>query len=183
MRRILFVLVLLAASVLVWGQGYQPKPGETILKLSVANRGDIYIQLHTAEAPNATSQIARLVEDQFYDRQTFYRVDKEPVPFLIQTGDPQSKELDPDDPELGSGGSGNTVAYEDSGFPSVAGAVGLATQYQDPDSGDSQFFILLSDKPYLARNYTIFGKVVAGMDVVRQVERGDRIESAVILRG
>jgi cyclophilin family peptidyl-prolyl cis-trans isomerase len=74
------------------------------------------------------------------------------------------------------------VDYEDSGYPNDEGAVGLAAIPGDKDSGDSQFYILLSRARFLDGNYTVFGKVVAGMDTVRKVERGDRILSVSILR-
>jgi cyclophilin family peptidyl-prolyl cis-trans isomerase len=101
---------------------------------------------------------------------------------MIQMGDPNTKTKNLEDASIGSGGSGIKIPYEDSGFTSDEGAVGLATIPGDKNSGDSQFFILLSRARFLDGNYTVFGQVVAGMEVVKKMERGDRIVGVTILR-
>lgn len=152
--------------------------------LDIAGRGSVYIKLHTKEAPKTTSQIIRLVQNGFYNGQRFFKVDKSPKPFLVQTGDPASRDAgNIGKPTLGTGGSGTRVAYEDSGFLNETGAVGLSTMPNNRDSGDSQFYILLGNFPFLDGSYTVFGKVVQGMDVVNRIERGDVITSARIQRG
>ena len=151
--------------------------------LDIEGRGQVAILLYTKEAPKTTSQIMRLVQQGFYNGQKFFKVVKEPKPFLIRTGDPASKSKSTNDPDLGTGGSGSRIPFEDSGFPNVEGAVGLSTLPKDRDSGDSQFHILLGPARFLDGSYTVFGKVVAGMDVVRAVELGDRVTSATIIRG
>ncbi|HJP82787.1 MAG TPA: peptidylprolyl isomerase [Fimbriimonadaceae bacterium] len=172
-------LILCAAG---FGQSYTPKAGETVMKIVIEGRGNIFIKLHTKEAPKATNQIRTLASQGFYDGQLVFRAEKSPRPFMIQMGDPQTKTRGTDDPVIGSGGSGKKVEYEDSGYPNDEGAVGLAAIPGDKNSGDSQFYILLSRARFLDGNYTVFGKVVAGMDTVRKVERGDRILSVSILR-
>ncbi|MBX3117699.1 MAG: peptidylprolyl isomerase [Fimbriimonadaceae bacterium] len=170
----------------VWAiaQAYQPKQGETIMVVEVAGRGTVHIKLHTKEAPNTTAQIMRLAQNGFYNGQRFFKVDKSPKPFLVQTGDPASKDASNlDKPTMGSGGSGTKVAYEDSGFANQEGSVGLSTKPNDRDSGDSQFYILLGNFPFLDGSYTVFGKVVSGMDVVKKIERGDVISSVKIVKG
>ncbi len=162
------------------GQDYRPKPGETVLALAIEGRGNVYIRLHTREAPNTTAQIVKLARSGFYNGQKFHKVLKSPRPYLVQIGDPASKS---DVDGAGAGGSGSTVAYEDSGFSNEAGAVGLAAFRDDKNSGDSQFYMLLDKAAYLDKKYTVFGQVVAGMDVLRKVERGDRLQSATILQG
>lgn len=161
----------------------RPQPGQTLLVLDIQNRGQVTILLHTKEAPKATAQIARLASQGFYNGQKFFKVVKDPRPFLIQTGDPGSKTKPPEDPSLGTGGSGTKVPYEDSGFPNAEGAVGLSTLPNDRDSGDSQFYILLGPARFLDGSYTVFGKVVAGMETVRAVQLGDKVTSATIVRG
>lgn len=152
--------------------------------IEVAGRGTVQIKLHTKEAPKTTAQIIRLAQNGFYNGQRFFKVDKSPKPFLVQTGDPASKDAaNLNKPTMGSGGSGTKVAYEDSGFANEKGAVGLSTMPNDRDSGDSQFYILLGNFPFLNGSYTVFGKVVSGMDVVEKIERGDVITSVKIVKG
>lgn len=151
--------------------------------LDIQGRGQVSILLYVNEAPKTTAQIIRLAQSGFYNGQKFFKVVKQPKPFLIQTGDPNSKSKPADDASLGKGGSGSRVPYENSGFPNVEGAVGLSTLPNDRDSGDSQFYILLGAARFLDGSYTVFGKVVAGMDVVRGVELGDKVTSATIVRG
>ena len=179
------VLALLTALALVATSmaQYRPKAGETVVRLTLQSNAQIDILLHTKEAPKATSQIISLVQKGFYNDQRFFRVVKEPRPFLVQFGDPGSKTKDMSDRSLGEGGSGTSVPFEDSGFPNVTGAVGLATRKGDKDSGDSQFYILLSDSRFLNGSATVFGRVVGGMDAVQKISLGDKVTSATIVRG
>jgi peptidyl-prolyl cis-trans isomerase B (cyclophilin B) len=165
-------------------QSYQPKAGETVLRLEVEARGTVHILLHTREAPRTTAHIIRLAKNGFYDGQRFFRVVTEPRPYLVAFGDPKSK--DPsnlDRPDMGQTGSGARIPYEESGFKNDAGAVGLSTLPKDRNSGDSQFYILLAPSRFLDGNYTVFGKVVAGMDVVKKIQKGDLVERASIVEG
>lgn len=151
---------------------------DTMVKLEIEGRGDITLKL-SDRAPKATSQILRLIRAGFYDGQRFHRVDRTPKPFLVQIGDPASK-----DGELnGNGGSGSQVPYEDSGLPNVAGAVGLAHPIDQPEKGDSQFYILLDNAGFLDGKYTVFGQVTAGMDVLKKIQRGDRVIRVTVVNG
>lgn len=176
------ILVGFLLSNLVLAQG-KIGAGQTGLVLEIEGRGQVVIQLFTKEAPKATSQIIRLAQSGFYNGQKFFKVVKEPKPFLIQTGDPGSKTKPASDPALGTGGSGTPVPYENSGHSNTAGAVGLSTLPNNRDSGDSQFYILLGPARFLDGSYTVFGQVVSGMDVVRAVELGDKVTSATVIRG
>jgi len=158
---------------------YKPKSGESVLKVEVEGRGDIYIKLYTREAPKTTSHILKLVRDGFYDGQRFHRVETSPKPYLAQIGDPASKTGD----LTGNGGSGVRVDYEESGFSNESGSVGLSHPKNDPSGGDSQFYILYERASFLDGNYSVFGKVVAGMDVVRRVQRGDRVIRVTAMAG
>jgi cyclophilin family peptidyl-prolyl cis-trans isomerase len=182
MRSILILIAVLCLATLGIGQGYNPKPGETVLRVTIQGKGDFFIKLHTKEAPRTTSHIVGLANDEFYDGQKVFRAENSPRPFMIQMGDPQTKTKPVDDPSIGSKGSGKTIPYEDSGFASEEGAVGLATIPGRKDSGDSQFFVLLGRARFLDGNYTVFGQVVAGMDVVKRVARGDTITSIKVMR-
>ncbi len=87
-----------------------------------------------------------------------------------------------EDPSIGSKGSGARIPYEDSGHSNEKYAVGLAALLsKDRDSGDSQFYIVLGDgNRFLDGNYTVFGAVISGKDVVDRLEKGDRITSVTI---
>jgi cyclophilin family peptidyl-prolyl cis-trans isomerase len=170
----LLILVMLVA--LAPCQPLRPPKGQTWLTVEIENRGTIAIQLHTKEAPKTTAHIRGLAERRFYDDQRVHRVEKSPRPYIVQLGDPLSKSS-LDDARVGSGGSGARIPFEDTGFPNVAGAVGLAALPEQKDTGDSQFYILLADARLLDGKYTVFGQVVRGMDVLQKVERGDRVLS------
>lgn len=182
MRSLLTLILIGCLACLGLAQSYTPKPGETVLKLVVEGRGNVFIKLHTKEAPRTTKHIQGLAEKGFYDGQQIFRAEKTPRPFMIQMGDPQTKTKKVDDPTIGSGGSGTMIPFEDSGFPNDEGAVGLAAIPNQKNTGDSQFYILLGRARFLDGNYTVFGQVVAGMEVVKRVERGDRITSISLLR-
>ncbi len=162
---------------------YKPKEGETVLKLSLEGKDPVFILLHTKRAPKTTAHIIELTEKKFYDGQRFHRVVKTPEPFLVAIGDPQSKTKPMNDPAMGTGGSNAKIPYEETGFPADEGSVGLSTPLGDRQFGDSQFHILLGKFDFLNDSYTIFGKVVDGMNVVKQIALGDKVTKAEILRG
>jgi cyclophilin family peptidyl-prolyl cis-trans isomerase len=181
MRRIVCLLCLFVAAAFALGQGHRkPVHTDTYLKLDVAGRGTVTIQLFAEEAPKTTAQIVRLVRAGFYNGLRFHRVEKTPKPYLVQVGDPSSRDGSLDDPKMGFGGSGTSVPYEDSGHQNIEGAVGLVRTAENQDSGDSQFYMLLGTSKFLDGHYTVFGQVVSGMDVVQKIERGDRITSATL---
>lgn len=183
-----FLLVILFSIVYALGSGYEfiqttPGKGEVWLQLEIEKKGTVNILLNTAKAPKTTTHIIKLAESGFYNQQRFFRVVKTPRPYLVQTGDPASRDKDLNDASMGVGGTGTKLAYEDTGASNVEGAVGLSTIPNQKDTGDCQFYILLSDNTYLDGSYTVFGKVIVGMDVVKKIELGDRITRASILRG
>ncbi|MBI3721289.1 MAG: peptidylprolyl isomerase, partial [Fimbriimonas ginsengisoli] len=119
----------------------------------------------------------------FYAGQRFHKVVRTPRPFIAQVGDPNSIKLAPDDPLLGSTGTGIRIPYEETHHTHDEGAVSLATLGTDKDSGDCQFFFVLGAAHFLDGHYTVFGKVVAGLDVMRALQRGDHVQTATILKG
>lgn len=181
MKPVQFLLALLLTLVLIPASALA-QSGKTKMVVSVKDKGDVVIELFTKEAPKTTAQIIKLAESGFYTNQKFFRVMKDPRPFLVLFGDPGSKTKKMDDESLGTGGSGNRIAYEESGKRNVKGAVGLSTLPRDKDSGDSQFYILLDDKPFLNGSYTVFGQVLSGMDIVEKIEVGDLVTSVTIVR-
>jgi cyclophilin family peptidyl-prolyl cis-trans isomerase len=171
LRSTILGLLLLVAS-MAMGQSYAPGQGETVMKLDVTGRGTLYIKLFTKEAPKTTAHIIKLVESGFYNGKAFEAVDRSPKPYIAKVGQDSAATK-----------SNVRMAYEDSGFSYDAiGMVGLSTKQNDRNSGDSQFHILLAPAKFLDGNYTCFGRVVAGIDVLSAIEKGDKV-SATILRG
>jgi peptidylprolyl isomerase len=136
-------------------------------------KGRVVIALRPDLAPNHVKRIVELVRDGFYDGLKFHRVIEG---FMAQTGDPRG---------TGAGGSGQKLKAEFSGEKHGRGTVSMA-RAQDPNSGDSQFFICFDRAPWLDRQYTIWGEVIEGMENVDKLARGepprepDRIVSARI---
>lgn len=162
---------------------YAPKAGESVLRIAVEGRGDIFVLVHTKKAPKTAEHILKLARGGFYDGQRFHKVVRSPRPYLAQLGDPQSKTKPLDDKAIGTGGTGARIPYEATGFVHEAGAVGLAHPDDGKKEGDSQFYMLLDQARFLDDNYTVFGKVVGGMDVLKKIERGDRVVSVTVVEG
>ena len=177
MRRLLVLVLALFLAVFAHAQN-----GPT-LRLEIEGRGTVVIRLYSDKAPKAVAEIVKLAKSGFYDGLRFHRADRTPRPYLVQVGDPKSRSGSLDAPGMGTNGTGARIPYEDSGLKNVAGAVGLARLGQDRDSGDSQFYILLGSQGFLDGNYTVFGQVTDGLDVVRKIEKGDRITKATVSGG
>ncbi len=125
--------------------------------------GEIELKLLPDVAPGHVQNFIDLAEKGFYDGTTFHRV----IPgFMIQGGDPNSK--DPDKSKHGMGGPGYTIKAEFNATPHKRGVVSMA-RAGHPDSAGSQFFICVADAPFLDRQYTAFGEVVKGMEVADKI--------------
>ena len=162
--------------------GFAVARAETVnLVLSIEGRGDVSIELLTDKAPKTCAQIERLAKSGFYDGLRFHREERSPRPFLVEVGDPRSKQ-GTDAKDLGTKGSGKTLPLETNDVAQVAGIVGLARNLEEKNSGDSSFYILLGPARFLDGKYTAFGKVSSGMDVVAKIRKGDRIATAKIVR-
>jgi peptidyl-prolyl cis-trans isomerase B (cyclophilin B) len=139
------------------------------------NKGTFRAELYAEDAPATVENFKKLVEDGFYDGISFHRV----IPqFVVQGGDPLTKELPLTHPRVGSGGPGYTIKCETQGNPRRHEAGALSMAHAGKDTGGSQFFIVLSEPntKHLNGVHTVFGRVVEGMDVVNQLERGDRMD-------
>ena len=180
MRLLLSLFLALFTLALSVAQQYTPKANETVLKIEIEGRGNIYVLLHTHEAPKTTGHILALAKAGFYNGQRFHKVERIPKPFLVQIGDPTSKAGDIE--AAGSNGTGARIPYEDTGFKNVVGAVGLVRNTEDKNSGDCQFYMLLDKSSFLDGNYTVFGQVVVGLDVLKKIQKGDRAVAVTILR-
>jgi peptidylprolyl isomerase len=123
-------------------------------------KGEVVIEMRPDLAPGHVARIKELVRDGFYDGLKFHRVIEG---FMAQTGCPRG---------TGTGGSGKKLPAEFSAERHQRGTVSMARS-QDPNSGDSQFFICFADAPWLNKQYTVWGRVVDGMDTVDAINRGE----------
>jgi peptidylprolyl isomerase len=140
-----------------------PADAENTLILETT-QGPVTIELRPDLAPGHVAQIKSLVRKGFYDGIVFHRVIDG---FMAQTGCPEG---------TGTGGSGNKLKAEFNAEPHVRGTVSMA-RAQDPNSGDSQFFICFDDARFLDKQYTVWGKVTAGMDNVDKIKRGEPVKN------
>ena len=125
--------------------------------------GDIELELQNDIAPGHVKNFKDLAEKGFYDGTTFHRV----IPgFMIQGGDPNTKS--DDRATHGMGGPGYTIKAEFSSTPHTRGVLSMARS-QDPDSAGSQFFVVVKDSSFLDNQYTVFGRVTKGMEVVDKI--------------
>lgn len=122
--------------------------------------GRVVIEMLPDIAPNHVKRIKELTRQGFYNGIKFHRVIDN---FMAQTGDPTG---------TGAGGSGKKLKAEFNSTPHTRGTVSMARAY-DPDSADSQFFICFTDYPSLNGKYTVWGKVVQGMEYVDMIKRGE----------
>jgi len=121
--------------------------------------GRVVIDLRPDLAPNHVARIKELARAHFYDGIAFHRV----IPgFMAQTGCPQG---------TGTGGSGTKLRAEFNDEPHVRGVCSMA-RTMDPNSADSQFFIVYEAAPHLDRQYTVWGKVASGMELIDAVKKG-----------
>ncbi len=144
-----------------------PKKTETLAVIET-KFGNIELKFFPDVAPNHVKNFIELAKKGFYDGTTFHRV----IPgFMIQGGDPNSK--DPDKSRHGMGGPGHTVNAEFNEKPHKRGILSMARS-ANPDSAGSQFFICAADAFFLDRQYTAFGEVVSGMEIVDKIVKQPR---------
>ena len=125
--------------------------------------GKMVIEFFDKDALKTVANFKKLAKDSFYDGTAFHRI---MAGFMIQGGDPLSK--NPDNPNVGTGGPGYHIAAEFNTNKHVLGVVSMARS-SDPDSAGSQFFICLGDATFLDGKYTAFGKLIAGVDVLKKI--------------
>jgi len=153
----------------------QPKTQQAVITLE--RGGQITLEFFPADAPKHVENFVKLARKGFYDGQRFHRVE---AGFVVQLGDPQSKKLPMDHPDMGTGGPGYTVKAEFNKRPFDRGVLGMA-RGEDPDSAGSQFYIMLGPAHFLNGQYTAFGRVMGGMDVVDGIKVGDRVKTIKIV--
>jgi peptidyl-prolyl cis-trans isomerase B (cyclophilin B) len=174
-RLLLFVLVGVLAFALT--AGAQPAAKGKGALITLEKGGEIAIEFFPADAPKTVENFVKLAGQGFYDGTTFHRV--EPG-FVVQGGDPLSKTLPAGDRKLGTGGPGYSIKAEFNKQKHDRGVLAMARS-QDPDSAGSQFYITLGPAHFLDGQYTVFGRVTSGMNVVDGVRVGDKIKSVKIV--
>ena len=145
---------------------------ENIMILKLKD-GDVKIEMFPDVAPNHVKRITELANSGKYDNVVFHRVIDG---FMAQTGDVQFGNSSSSDFNLQRAGMGGSdlpdLEQEFNDIPHERGTVSMARS-SDPNSANSQFFICFEPAPYLDRNYTVFGKVVEGMEFVDKIKKGD----------
>jgi cyclophilin family peptidyl-prolyl cis-trans isomerase len=158
------------------------------VELQIQGRGKVVVELFKKDAPKTVTHFTGLVKRKFYDGILFHRVIGG---FVAQAGDPGSKKLKSadlaklDDNQvaqlgLGGGGSGKNIPFETNERAHETGTLAMALSAPRSATGDSQFFINLNPNHQLDGDYCVFGKVVSGMDVVKKIKRGDKIQKATL---
>ena len=157
-------------SILLTTTALKAKENTMILKLK---DGDVKIELFPEVAPNHVKRITELANNGKYDGVVFHRVIDG---FMAQTGDVQFGNSSNDNFDLRRAGMGGSdlpdLKQEFNSLPHDRGTLSMA-RAQDPNSANSQFFICFKPAPFLDRQYTVFGKVIEGMEHVDSIKRGD----------
>ncbi len=139
-----------------------PNEGDRVAIINT-NHGRIVVKFFDDKAPQHAAAFCKLASEGFYDGVRFHRV----IPgFMIQGGDPNSKSMPRE--MHGTGGPGYTLPAEFNDVPHTPGILSAA-RTSDPNSAGSQFFLMHKTSPHLDRQYSVFGQVIEGMDVVETI--------------
>ena len=152
---------------------------ENIMILKLKD-GEVKIELYEDVAPNHVKRIKELANSGKYDNVVFHRVIDG---FMAQTGDVKFGNSSSSDFNLARAGMGGSdlpdLKQEFNSLPHERGTLSMARS-ADPDSANSQFFICFKAAPFLDRQYTVFGKVISGMDYVDKIKRGDQNNNGAV---
>jgi peptidyl-prolyl cis-trans isomerase B (cyclophilin B) len=136
------------------------------------NRGTIVADLYDKDAPNTVANFEKLANSGFYDGVKFHRV----IPdFVVQGGDPYSRDLPEGDRKIGTGGPGYKIKCETAGNKRTHEVGALSMAHAGKDTGGSQFFMVLSESntKHLNGVHTVFGQIVKGLDAMKQIRQND----------
>ena len=136
------------------------------------NKGTMVAELYPAEAPKTVENFEKLANSGFYDGVKFHRV----IPgFVVQGGDPHSRDLPAGDRRIGTGGPGYHIKCETKGNPRTHEVGALSMAHAGKDTGGSQFFMVLDENSTRPLNgvHTVFGKITQGLDVMKQIKAND----------
>ena len=138
------------------------------------NRGTIVAELYDTDAPKTVENFEKLANSGFYDGVKFHRV----IPdFVVQGGDPFSRDLPEGDRRIGTGGPGYKIKCETAGNPRKHEVGALSMAHAGKDTGGSQFFVVLSEANtrHLNGVHTVFGQITGGLDVMKQLTQTDNM--------
>ena len=166
MARLGFLLFVLLLGGLAMNDSAEAADAENTLLLELKD-GMVTIEMRPDLAPKHVARIKELVREGFYDGLTFHRVIGG---FMAQGGDPKGN---------GTGGSGQNIPAEFTDEPHVRGTLSMARS-QNPNSADSQFFIVFARSRFLDGEYTVWGKVTDGMEFVGKIKRGDKDDNGAV---
>jgi peptidyl-prolyl cis-trans isomerase B (cyclophilin B) len=136
------------------------------------NRGTLTAELYDKEAPKTVENFEKLANSGFYDGVKFHRV----IPgFVVQGGDPLSRDLPSGDRRIGTGGPGYKIKCETAGNPHRHERGALSMAHAGKDTGGSQFFIVLNEEStrHLNGVHTVFGKITSGANLITQLQKDD----------
>jgi peptidyl-prolyl cis-trans isomerase B (cyclophilin B) len=140
------------------------------------NRGTIVAELFEKDAPIAVGNFEKLANSGFYDGVKFHRVIQD---FMVQGGDPLSRDLPAGDRRIGTGGPGYHIKCETKGNPNKHDVGALSMAHAGKDTGGSQFFMVLDENNtrHLNGVHTVFGKITTGLDVLRKITQNDTMNN------
>lgn len=140
------------------------------------SRGTIVAELYEKEAPGTVANFEKLANSAFYDGVKFHRVIKD---FVVQGGDPLSRDLPVGNPRIGTGGPGYAIKCETRGNPRRHELGALSMAHAGKDSGGSQFFMVLDENNtrHLDGVHTVFGKITEGIDILKTIQPNDVMNS------
>ena len=140
-------------------------------------KGTFQIETYPGEAPKTVEHILELVKRNFYNGHRVHRVVSG---FVVQFGDPQSRDMTKRD-LWGSGGSGRSIGVAEANPKRRHGMGAVAAAHPgDPRLADSQMYITLAPQPPLDKNYAVFGQITSGMDVVEKIQQDDVIKKMTV---
>lgn len=170
-NKLILTAFLLATPALAYADDAKDGPGpDLVIQITGAANGTVVIDLDTQHAPNHAARMVELAKSGAYDGVVFHRVIDG---FMAQTGDVKYGKKGGDLSMAGMGGSDlPDLKAEFSDVPFTRGIVGMARS-SDPDSANSQFFIMFAPSDNLDGQYTVVGHVISGMDVIDKIKRGD----------
>lgn len=178
MKRVAAALLgcVLVLTALAGAQQRSPGAGPIIVLETV--KGTIEFETYPEEAPKTVGRVVELIKKNFYNGQRFHRAEPN---FVIQIGDPVSRDYSRQS-WWGRQSSGTPIGVSEitKKRRHVLGAVSMAYPGTDKTAADSQFFILRRAAPEMDGKYTVFGKVLKGMDVVAKIQRGDVLKRAYL---
>ena len=140
------------------------------------NVGTITAELYDADAPKTVENFEKLANSKFYDGVKFHRVLPD---FVVQGGDPLSRDLPAGNPRIGTGGPGWHIKCETAGNPRTHEVGALSMAHAGKDTGGSQFFMVLGEQStrHLNGVHTVFGKITGGLDVMKKIKQNDFMTS------